>query len=211
MGAADPGAGLTVGTLLAFNVAVVLASVGPGPAFLLCTETALRSGRRAGIMCGAGLAVMAGTWTLAALAGLETLFETVPGAYTAMKVGGALLILGFAVVIWRSAEAPAAEGAPRPSKRRAFARGFVLNLGNPKSILFSAGVLLVIFPPGLTKAEMALVAVNHVVAEVVVYATLAVLLNRDRVRRRYMDHKPVINRVMAVVLGGLGARLLVTS
>jgi threonine/homoserine/homoserine lactone efflux protein len=201
---------LTAGHLLAFNAALFLAVAAPGPAFLVCVQASLAGGRRAGILTGAGLGVMAGLWTLAALLGLDTLFALYPYAYTALKIGGAALILFVAIQVWRGARAPIVP-APDISKRRAFFRGLLLNLGNPKSILFSAGVLLVIFPPGLSGTEMALVTVNHIALEIFVYSTVATLLSRDDVRARYLAFKPHLNRVMALVLGGLGLRLLGTS
>ena len=198
------------GHLLAFNAALLVAVLGPGPAFLLCVQASLRGGRREGVLTGLGLAVVAGLWTLAALLGLDTLFATLPAAYTVLKVGGAILILVFAFYTWRSADAVVGS-APPISNRRAFLRGAALNLGNPKSIVFAAGVLLVIFPPGLSATEMALITVNHVLLEAVVYAAIASLLAHPRVQLRYLAWKPAISRVTAVVLGGLGLRLLVSQ
>ncbi|WP_328795253.1 LysE family translocator [Jannaschia marina] len=199
---------LEPGHLLAFNLALFFAVAAPGPAFLICTRASLQGGVRAGVLTGAGLAVVAGLWTLAALLGLDALFAAVPGAYTAMRLGGAALVLLFAVLTWRDAETPVTE-VPLPSGRRAFLQGAALNLANPKSILFAAGVLLVIFPPGLSAAAMAVITVNHILLEVLVYGTLAVLLNRPSVRARYLAMKPRIMRAMAVVLAILGLRLLI--
>ncbi|GIT91959.1 threonine transporter [Jannaschia pagri] len=201
---------LTLGHLAAFNVALFFAVAAPGPAFVLCVQASLNGGRRQGILTGVGLAVMAGLWTLGALWGLETVFTLVPLAYTILKIGGAVLVLAFAIQIWRGANQPVAEPVP-VSTRRAVLTGFLLNLGNPKSILFSAGVLLVIFPPGLSGVEMAVVTVNHILLEILVYAALASLLAREDVRSRYLAMKPFLSRAMALVLGGLGLRLLVTS
>ena len=199
---------LGLGHLAAFNLALLFAVAAPGPAFLLYTQAALRGGRAEGIAVGAGLAVVAGLWTLAALAGLETLFALFPALYLTFKLAGAAMVLGFAWLAWTTADAPVA-ATPRVSGRRAFARGAALNLGNPKSIVFSAGVLLVIFPPDLSLAQMALVTVNQIALELAVYATLATLLTRPAVRARYLSFKPLVQRAMAVVLGALGLRLLV--
>lgn len=201
---------LTLAQLLAFNAALFFAVAAPGPAFLVCTQASLAHGRTAGILTGVGLAVMAGLWTLAALLGLEALFEFVPAAYTAMKIGGAVLVLFFAIQTWRGSHDPVTAETGL-THRRAFWRGFFLNLGNPKSILFSAGVLLVIFPPGLNWFEMGLVTANHILLEVIVYSALASLLSRRTIRDRYVAAKPMISRVMAVVLGALGLRLLVSQ
>ena len=200
---------LTVVQLLSFNAALFVAVAAPGPAFLLCMQATLRGGLREGVMTGFGLALVAGLWTLAALLGLDALFAYFPWAYAAMKIGGAILILFIAVQVWRGARDPVG-ASPPISRRRAFLRGALLNLANPKSILFSAGVLIVIFPPGLSGAAMAGITLNHVALEAVVYATLATLLSRDAVRLRYLAAKPTISRVMAVVLGALGLRLLVS-
>lgn len=198
---------LTFGHLAAFNIALFFAVAAPGPAFLICTQNSLQGGRRAGVMTGIGLALVAGLWTLAALLGLDALFGAVPQAYTVLRIGGALLVLLFAILTWLSADTPVSE-TPTGSARRAFAQGLFLNLANPKSIIFAAGVLLVIFPPGLNGIEMAVITVNHIVLEIAVYATLAWLLNRPAVRARYLSLKPRIMRVMAVVLAILGLRLL---
>ncbi|WP_281825493.1 LysE family translocator [Jannaschia rubra] len=201
---------LTVAQLLAFNLALLLALIAPGPAFLVCVQASLRGGRREGVLTGLGLGVMAGLWTLAALAGLDTVFRLFPFVYTAMRVGGAILVIVFAVLMWRGATSPVETAAP-VSPHRAFLRGFALNLGNPKSILFAAGVLLVIFPPGLSPVEMALIVGNQIALEVAVYAALATLMSRAAVRTRYLAFKPLIGRATAIVLGGLGLRLLVTT
>ncbi len=201
---------LTVAHLLAFNAALFVAVASPGPAFLVCTQASLTGGRRDGVMTGVGLGIMAGLWTLAALLGLEALFLAFPYAYTAMKIAGAILVLFFAVQTWRGARKPL-DAAPPVSKKRAFLRGFLLNLGNPKSILFAAGVLLVIFPPGLSPFEIALITLNQIVLEIAVYSALAFLLSRDAVRAKYLSFKPHLSRVIAIILGGLGLRLLVSQ
>lgn len=199
---------LTLGHLLAFNVAVFFATAAPGPAFLVCTQSSLHGGVRAGVMTGLGLALVAGLWTLAALLGLDALFDAVPEAYTIMKTVGAALVLFFAVATWLAADRPTAD-MPRVSSRRAFLQGVLLNFANPKSIIFAAGVLLVIFPPGLNASEITIITINHIVLEAAIYATLAYLLNRATVRARYLAAKPNIMRIMAVVLALLGLRLLI--
>lgn len=201
---------LTATHLLAFNVALFLAVASPGPAFLVCVRASLQGGRHEGVLTGLGLAVMAGLWTLAALLGLDTLFTLFPVAYKVLKIAGALLVLFIAVQTWRGATT-AIETTPSVSSRRAFLQGFLMNLGNPKSILFAAGVLLVIFPPGLSWAEMSLITTNQIILEAAVYAVLATLMSRDTVRTRYLALKPSLTRAMALVLGGLGLRLLITS
>ena len=61
---------MTIGQLLAFNLALLVAIASPGPALPIAIGTTLSGGRSAGIAVGAGLGLMAATWTLMALLGL---------------------------------------------------------------------------------------------------------------------------------------------
>jgi threonine/homoserine/homoserine lactone efflux protein len=60
--------------ILAFNAALLIALISPGPAFLLVLRTGVSCGKSAGLALGAGQGVAAAFWTLAALAGLEGVF-----------------------------------------------------------------------------------------------------------------------------------------
>ena len=57
--------------ILAFNAALLIALISPGPAFLLVLRTGVSCGKSAGLALGAGQGVAAAFWTLAALAGLK--------------------------------------------------------------------------------------------------------------------------------------------
>jgi threonine/homoserine/homoserine lactone efflux protein len=201
---------LSAADLLAFNAALLLAVAAPGPAFLLVARTGIAAGARAGIAAGLGLGLVAAFWTLAALSGLDTLFEAYPATYQALRRGGAALLILAAGYIWWEATRPPGDRDPI-SRRRAFAAGAMLNLVNPKTVIFSVAVLIVIFPPGLSAVEMGMIGLNHAAIETLFYAGLAVFIGRDGVRLWYGRAKPVVNRVSAVVLGGLGLRLLMTE
>ncbi len=196
--------------LLAFNVALLVALASPGPALLYALRTTLSSGRGAGVATGCGLAAMAAAWTAMALLGLDGLFRLFPWAYTTIKVLGAGYLIYVAWSTWRSAADPIGDTAQARAgaRRRAFLRGLLVNLANPKSVLFSAAVLVVIFPPEMTAAQKALIVGNHFLIEVIAYTAFALLLSTEPVSRRYLRAKPLLDRAAALVLGGLGLRLL---
>ena len=50
---------MTIEHFLAFNLALLAAIAGPGPALLVAIQTSVRSGRRAGMAAGAGLGLIA--------------------------------------------------------------------------------------------------------------------------------------------------------
>ncbi len=197
---------MTLAHLLAFNVALLVAIASPGPALLVFVQTALSAGRAAAFALGCGLGLMAALWTLMALVGLDAVFEVFPWAYTTARTAGALYLMYLAVQMWRGArETIAAKAKP---VRRAFRDGFVINALNPKSVLFAAAVLVVIFPPDLNAAEIALITLNHLIVEIIFYAAMATALSTPAARDAYLRAKVVVDRVAAGVLGALGLRLL---
>ncbi|KPA22244.1 Threonine efflux protein [Shimia sp. SK013] len=192
--------------IIAFNIALLAAIASPGPAFLVAVKTAVSSGRRAGIAVGMGLGLMAALWTGAALFGLEIVFVAFPWAYTAVKTIGALYLLYIAFGMWRGARDPLTADV-KPA-RHAFRQGILINLMNPKSVLFAAAVLVVIFPPNMTFSENLLVLANHLVVEWIVYSAIAIGMSTEAVSRRYLRGKLWLDRIAASVLGALGLRLL---
>ena len=200
--------------ILAFNGALLAAVAAPGPALLYFMRETLASGRRAGLTTAFGLALSASFWTLAALLGLHGIFALFPWAYSAMKIAGAAYLVYIAVATWRSAAAPppAAPNAAPPERRGwRVTRAFLINIGNPKSVLFAAAVLVVVFPPDLTLASKAFIAANHLATEMAFYAAFAFLLSRRAVGAGYLAAKRRIDRVAALVMGALGLRLAISN
>ena len=199
---------MTIEHLIAFNIALFAAIASPGPALLIAIRTALSAGRRAGIAIGFGLGLMAATWTLMALLGLETVFRLFPWAYTIAKLIGALYLIYIAWTMWMGAR-DAIETQVQPT-RHAFRQGFLINLLNPKSVLFAAAVLIVIFPENRSGVENAIVVFNHLLIEWLFYTALACAMSTQAVSKQYLKAKVYIDRFASVVLGALGLRLLIS-
>ena len=197
---------MTFELILAFNLALLAAIASPGPAFLMSIRTSLAKGRAAGFRLGVGLGLMASLWTLAALLGLQSLFVLMPWAYTAIKLAGAAYLLWIAYQTWIGASAPLSV-TTQPATRD-FLDGVLLNFSNPKSVLFAAAVLIVIFPPDLTLAEKGFIVLNHFLVEVLCYGLIAFVMSRPRISSAYLKGKAWADRFAGVVMAALGLRLL---
>lgn len=196
---------MTWETLLAFNLILGASILSPGPAFLLALRSTLTRGRAAGLQVGLGLGLMAAAWTAMALAGIDLVFQLFPWAYTVLKIGGAAYLIWIAWHMWRDAAKPLEmEGAAHAG----ILSGILVNLGNPKSVLFAASVLVAIFPSGLSFGDKALIVLNHFALEITFYACLAYGLSRPAVQNAYLGAKSVFDRIAAGLLGLLGVKLL---
>lgn len=197
---------MTLEHIFAFNLALLVAIASPGPALLIAIQTTLSAGRKAGIAMGCGLACMASAWTLMALLGLEAVFLLAPWAYATAKIAGALYLIYVAWGMWRGARNKISS-ITKPAGH-SFRQGLIINALNPKSVLFAAAVLVVIFPSGMNWIENSIVVVNHLFVEIVAYTAIAFGMSTPAVRNGYLNAKVYLDRTASVVLGALGLRLL---
>jgi threonine/homoserine/homoserine lactone efflux protein len=122
-------------TLAAFVPAALALNLTPGADMLFCLGQGLRSGPRAAIAASAGIS--AGSFvhvTLAAL-GLGAVIAALPWAFDAIRWIGVAYLLYLAWQALGRSVATESEAVPL-SVSRAFASGFLVNLANPKVILF---------------------------------------------------------------------------
>ena len=194
--------------LIAFNLALLAALASPGPGMLIALRTTLVSGRRAGILTGVGLGMMAAAWTGLALLGLDVIFTAFPWAYLTMKLIGAAYLIFLAAAMWREADTPLRDTAGGTGLRHPFMRGILVNASNPKSVLFASAVLVVIFPRDLALTEKALIVFNQMIIEWTAYTGFAIMLSTRPARDGYLQLKPKLDRATAVILGALGLRLM---
>lgn len=120
-----------------FVVAALALLVVPGPAVLYIVARSIHQGRRAGLMSVLGIHVGTLVHIAAATAGLSALIVSSAVAFTAVKIAGAVYLVGLGLwtLFARGAEPEVALGGER-NLRRAFAQGIVVNVLNPKTALF---------------------------------------------------------------------------
>lgn len=120
--------------MLAFVPAGLALNLTPGADMMFCLGQGLRSGPRAALAASAGISM--GAFVHAALAGLGlgALVATVPVAFEVIRWVGVAYLLWLAVQTLR--HAGQAGDVPVSTPRRAFRAGFLVNLTNPKVILF---------------------------------------------------------------------------
>jgi threonine/homoserine/homoserine lactone efflux protein len=124
---------------LATALAILLV---PGPAVLYVVTRSIEMGRAGGIASVAGITTATFLYVALATAGLSSLVLASTVAFDVVKYAGAayLLFLGVRRLLGRDADEETEERAPR-TLRRAYTQGFVVNLSNPKLIVFVFALL----------------------------------------------------------------------
>lgn len=206
--------GVDLHIVLAFTLACVVISVVPGPDMAFIMANGIARGRAAGVVAAAGMSTGIIGHTVAAALGLGAVLQAAPIALDAVRIGGAVFLVYLAISTLRSAEdvataAPARFGGR--SLRRTYAMATLVNLSNPKVVLF----YLAFLPQFVTRdgwpvpVQFLVMGAILIVIGFCVDATVglaagamsAVLLRRPGVQRW-------LNRVSAAVFGGLAVRLV---
>ncbi len=124
--------------LLAFLPAALALNLTPGADMMFCLGQGLRAGPRVAVAASAGIALGGVFHAAIAGLGLSALIAAVPGALDVIRWIGVAYLLYLAVQALRStpvSTAMARQVRPRAA-HRAFLQGLVVNLTNPKVILF---------------------------------------------------------------------------
>ena len=109
----------------------------PGPAVLYVVTRSIEMGRAGGVASVAGITTGTIVHVALATAGLSSLILASRTAFDAVKYVGAayLIVLGVRRLLTRTEDRVEPEAIPR-TRRRAYTQGIVVNLTNPKTIVF---------------------------------------------------------------------------
>jgi threonine/homoserine/homoserine lactone efflux protein len=130
------------GTVWVFCLTALALLVIPGPAVLYVVVQGAEQGRRTGLASVAGIHLGTLVHVAAATVGLSALIVASAVAFSAVKYAGALYLVYIGVRKLLGRDEPSLEpGRRRVSYRRAFVRGAVVNVLNPKTALFFLALL----------------------------------------------------------------------
>jgi threonine/homoserine/homoserine lactone efflux protein len=138
----------------AYFAAMAVMAVTPGPANVFCVAIGMQRGKRAALSAVAGMNAATLVWYLAAALGLSALVHAFPAVFRVIAVLGGLYVAWLGIQSIRSAWAKRAAEASRghaPAKitDNAFRDGFMVQIANPKIVVFFSAVL----PPFLDGAR----------------------------------------------------------
>ncbi len=123
-------------TLLTFVPVALALNVTPGPDMVFCIGQGMRRGPRAAISASGGIAVGSLIHVTLAGLGLGALIGQVPVVFEAIRWFGVAYLLYLAWGALRAKPATHKAQVPKEMSKRAFRSGLIVNLSNPKVILF---------------------------------------------------------------------------
>ena len=196
---------------LASLFAVCLAtSIVPGPNNFMLMRFGMRHGRATALASGFGATLSCIVWCLLAALGLAALLAAAPWLYKTLRVGGGLYLVWFAIALWRSKpDGSNTTGEATPlGWQAAFWQGFVINMTNPKSILFFASIFSAYVGPNTPVwAHVAAVAIC-VTTCLGWQIAMAWLFSTRHAASAYARAQRPLDRAAGAIMGAFGVSLL---
>ena len=167
--------------LLSFVVATCVLALSPGPDNMYVLSQSLVNGSKSALATTAGLISGCIVHTTLLAFGFSAVITTNPSLFFGIKVVGALYLLYLAYAVFKSdATLEFSQNAPKKSSSQLFKQGVLMNLLNPKVMLF----FLALFPQFLwqpqtdTVLQFYILGITFMLVSFIVFATIALLAGR---------------------------------
>lgn len=205
----------TLETLIAFFGVAIILALTPGPDNIFVLLQSAQRGWRAGMAVVVGLCAGLVVHTAAVALGLAAVFAASAVAFTVLKFCGAAYL---AYLAWQALRAPAAvasqaeatTAASPVSLWRMVGRGMVMNLTNPKVLVFFLAFLPQFANPALggVALQLMVLGVVFMCATLLVFGAIACFSGVfGTLLQRSARAQTVLNRVAGIVFLGLAVRL----
>lgn len=163
-------------TLISFSIATLALAISPGPDNIYVLTQSLANGTKSGIATTAGLISGCIVHTTLLAFGISAIITASEELFYAIKLFGACYLLYLAYKVYKSDEhISLAENAPKKSYTQLFKTGVIMNLVNPKVMIF----FLAFFPGflwnenGNTVLQFYILGITFMMVSFITFSSLA--------------------------------------
>ncbi len=163
-------------TLISFSIATLALAISPGPDNIYVLTQSLANGTKSGIATTAGLISGCIVHTTLLAFGISAIIMTSDEIFYGIKVLGACYLLYLAYKVYKSDEhISLAENAPKKSYTQLFKTGVIMNLVNPKVMIF----FLAFFPgflwneDGNTVLQFYILGITFMMVSFITFSSIA--------------------------------------
>nr|WP_024966086.1 homoserine/homoserine lactone efflux protein [Pantoea sp. IMH] len=200
---------MTIEWWLAYLFTTCILSLSPGSGAINTMSTGISHGYRGAAASIAGLQVGLSLHIMLVGIGLGAIFSQSVMAFEVLKWAGAAYLIWLGIQQWRSGGALDLQAvAMAMPRRKLFRRAVLVNLTNPKSIVFLAALFPQFILPHQPQAMQYLVlGVTTVVVDIIVMIGYATLATRIAVWIKGPRQMKLLNRIFGAMFIAVGALL----
>ncbi len=205
---------MSLSVWLAFLVAAILIAVTPGAGAVTSISTGLRHGVLAALRAIAGLQTALTLQLIVVAAGLGALLATSATAFLVVKLLGAAYLIWLGWQKWHAAPVPLDSDAASTGKsvRGLYWQGVLVNLTNPKAIVFIAALVPQFIDPHQAQLpQFVIIGLTMCGVDTIVMTGYASLASRLRPWLREPRALRAQNRFFGAIFALAGALLAFSS
>ena len=201
---------IPLSVLLGFLFAAVVLNLTPGSDVMFTIASGIKGGVPAGIAAATGVALGSFVHVTLTTFGLAALLAKLPWVFQIIKWGGVLYLLLLAYQAWTATAPNDTADTGRASYWRALKQGCITNVTNPKVALF-----ILAFLPQFADETRGPIWAQMLILGVVFTLSGWVITSLYGIFAGYLGHKlrqyfTILNKLSAIILGGLALRLAAT-
>lgn len=199
--------------LLPITLIAILGALSPGPDFVIVVKNALGYSRRCGILSSLGITVGILFHASYCILGLAIIISQSLLLFSAIRYIGAayLIYLGIKGLF---AKKPTATHVKHHSGAlsdfSAFKQGLLVNVLNPKCIMFILSIFTIIIKPGTSWQIQALYGLDLALITGGWFIILSYILTLEQVAKRMQKIQYVVTKIMGAVLLFFGVDILLS-
>lgn len=200
------------GFIAAYSILLV-AVLSPGPAVAMLLGLGLSRGRGTAVVAAVGVATGAATIALLTMLGVGLLLQQAAWAITTLRLVGAAYLLWMAYGAFRKALNPpvvAAAQMPPLSAARAFLSGYLLQITNPKAIVFWLAIASVGATTGAPLSIKAAFLAGAFAISLAGHGMYAIALSSAPVRRGYQSARRSVEATLGILFTFFAVKLAIT-
>lgn len=197
------------GFIAAYSILLV-AVLSPGPAVAMLLGLALSRGRASAVIASVGVAAGATTLAILTMIGIGALMQQAAWTVQVLRLLGAAYLLWLAYGAFRKAVNPpqvAPAAMPPLSSARAFLTGYLLQITNPKAVVFWIAITSVGATQGAPVAVIVTFLAGAFAISLAGHMAYALALSATPVRAAYMRARRGVEAVLGIALTYFAVKL----
>lgn len=202
-------------TLISFFAASIMLALAPGPDNIFVLTHSVLKGRQAGLAVVIGLCTGLLVHTTLVALGVAAILQSAGWALTVLKTIGAAYLLYLA---WQSLTATPLSldeaSAHKPSFFWSYRRGVIMNISNPKVLIFFLAFLPQFVSPEADNMSQQILVLGgfFIVATILVFGAMALMAGHlSTLLRRSPQLQHNLNKLAAMVFIALALHLLLSD
>jgi len=198
-------------TLTIFAITHLLAAASPGPNFFLVSNLAGRESRLQGLSAALGITLSVLAWSSVAALGFNVFLHQNPAIHNLLRYAGAAYLawLGLRMIVRAISGASRHQSrcAEQSSTHFAVLQGFLVNVGNPKTLAYYTSVFAVLVPPGSNGAALSEVVLVAVAVSFTWWCLVALVFSNSQIKRVFERIRTLIEIITGSAFIIFGLRL----